>query len=108
MDRAYVELKIDIDRMAGGKEMLDRFREGKAGGIPWIAILDSEGEVLATADGPGGNIGCPVTVEERAHFASILKSTGEKLSPDELAKIGKSLDVFAEEILAKQKRQPGS
>jgi hypothetical protein len=102
MDRAYVEVKIDTDRMEGGKALLERYREGKKGGIPWIAILDADGKTLATADGPGGNIGCPVTEEERAHFHAMLDATATKLTEAERRKIFDELDAFAEAILAKR------
>ena len=104
IDRAYVVVKIDTDRMAEGQVMLDRYRKGQKGGIPWIVILDGEGTALITADGPEGNIGCPVSEAERAHFRTMLERTAEKLTAAERQKVCTELDEFAEAILAKRKR----
>ena len=72
----FVDLKIDTDRMTGGKEMLaaERSKAGaKDGGIPWIAFLDGDGNQLTTSDAPAGNIGFPSKDEEIAWFATMLQ-----------------------------------
>ena len=45
-------LKIDIDRMTGGKDVMKHFRPNESGGIPWFAILDAKGKKLATVRRP--------------------------------------------------------
>ena len=44
LDRDFVTIKVDIDRMTHGNEMLTRFRKSDQGGIPWFAVLDSNGK----------------------------------------------------------------
>lgn len=93
--KEFVDIKIDTDRMAGGKELLDRFTGGKPGGIPWFAFLDADGKVLidsnATPGNIGTNIGFPAKGPEVEHFMKMLKQAGQKLSADELEQIRKSL-----------------
>src|SRR5262249_36985411 len=48
LGRDYLDAKVDIDRMAGGKDVLARYRPDNSGGIPWYAILDAQGKVMAT------------------------------------------------------------
>lgn len=87
----FVDVKIDVDRTIGGKELDETFRESKDGGIPWFAFLDAEGKVLVTSDGPSGNIGFPVTDEEVAHFIDMLKDATRNLSAQDIDKIEQSL-----------------
>ena len=41
-------------------------------GIPWFAITEPDGTVLAISRGPLGNIGFPASVEEIRHFRQML------------------------------------
>ena len=79
---AYVDVKIDVDRMAGGKELDQRYRpKGDRGGIPFFVILDADGNRLADSfTGPDGNIGYPAEPQEVAHFVNVLRQTAPKLS----------------------------
>jgi len=91
MAKDYVDLKIDIERAAGGKELLARFGADKKG-IPWMAILDpSTGAAIATSDGPKGNVGFPYEPDEIAHFMNMLGQTRQKLTEADLAVINKAL-----------------
>jgi thiol:disulfide interchange protein len=94
----YIDLKVDLDRMTGANEIVTRFRDQLGAGIPWIAILDAEGKVLVTADGPDGNIGYPVTPEEIKHFLDMLKQTARRLSADGQRKIGEMLEAAARKL----------
>lgn len=69
---------------------------GEKAGLPFWAILDSKGKVLADSqirpqgaslDTYGNSVGCPAAEEEVAFFTSILKSTSKLTSAD--------LDVIA-------------
>jgi thiol:disulfide interchange protein len=86
----YVDVKIDVDRTTGGKELLASYRK-KDEGIPWFAILDDSGAAVATSDGPKGNIGYPSAPEEIEHFLSMLKTTATNLGESDLAALGASL-----------------
>lgn len=83
LDKEFVDLKIDIDRMTGGQDILKKFRGEKDGGIPWFAFVDAQGKALTTSDGPQGNVGFPAAPEEIAHFESMLARTAKRLSKDE-------------------------
>lgn len=86
----FVVLKIDTDRMTGGKEMVESTK-GKGGGIPWFAFLDPDGKTLIDSNGPKGNIGCPNTDDEIDHFIAMLTKTKVNLTDEDIAALKKSL-----------------
>ncbi|MEX2217952.1 MAG: thioredoxin family protein [Phycisphaerales bacterium] len=88
----YLNVKIDQDRMTGGKELLAK--HGGAGkGIPWFVVLDpATGKTLATSDGPKGNVGFPAAPEEIEHFTDILTKTAKRLSPADIKTLARSLE----------------
>ena len=86
LDRNYIFLKIDPPRYANGPEVMKRFRP-QSGGIPWVAILNPDGEVQANYLGfPSG----PHDVEE---FTQLLKKTAPQLSVDELKGLREDLEL---------------
>jgi thiol-disulfide isomerase/thioredoxin len=87
----FLDLKIDIDRMTGGKDVLATYRKGESGGIPWFVVLDAKGAALATSDGPKGNIGYPGEPHEIEHFLAVLQQTARKLGPEQLGLIEAAL-----------------
>lgn len=91
----FVAVKIDQDRMAGGKDVLKKYCQ-KPGGIPWFVLLDAEGAALATSDGPKGNIGCPYSDEEIDAFLDILRKVVTKIGEEDLAAIKASLKAQQE------------
>jgi hypothetical protein len=60
-------------------------------GIPWMAITESSGAVLATSDGPLGNIGFPATIEDIRHLREMLRRTARKLAAKEQDQLAESL-----------------
>ncbi len=102
LEADYVEVRIDVDRMAGGKELAERLRANPQGGIPWCAVLDEDGRVLATSDGPDGNIGCPVTASEIEHFVAMLRGTARRMRPEGLGVVKKVLEEHAREVEAER------
>ncbi|MEZ6038016.1 MAG: thioredoxin family protein [Planctomycetota bacterium] len=75
----FVDLKIDNDRMTGGKDIYEGTlaKAGqKAAGIPWFAFLDVDGNVKAHSTGPHGNLGFPYQPEETAFFGEMLAKAG--------------------------------
>ncbi len=106
LERDYVILKIDIDRMKGGKDVLNRFRPQESG-IPWFVILDAKGEKLAKSEASdGSNIGYPVEPKEIETFMAMITETGRRLEPEQLAQIRKSLEKVADEIRPGQRSRP--
>jgi hypothetical protein len=67
-------VKIETDEMQGGNRVLEELMKGREGGLPWIAILDGEGqELVSSNDSKGNNIGCPVADHEVEHFVEMIK-----------------------------------
>ncbi|MGE4618251.1 MAG: hypothetical protein AAEJ04_00420 [Planctomycetota bacterium] len=104
MANDYIDLKIDTDRMTNGKEVAARIRGEQRGGIPWIVILDGDAKKLITGDGPEGNIGCPVSEGERAHFIKMIQATRKKLTDSQVAQITTHLQAFADKIMSARRR----
>ena len=87
----FVDLKIDNDRMTGGKEVYEQQLAAagqKAGGIPWFVFLDADGKLLAhsTAPAPTNNVGFPHKAEEVAHFVAMLKKSLDEIRESDEAK----------------------
>ncbi len=91
IEKDFVEVKIDTDRMIGGAELLTGYRESTRGGIPWFAFLSPEGKKIATSEGPKGNVGCPYTDEEIDAFGEMLRRARQSLTDDEIDVLLKSL-----------------
>jgi thiol-disulfide isomerase/thioredoxin len=91
LGKEFVDVRIDINRMDGGKEILERYNSSRKGGIPWFVFLDAKGMALVTSDGPKGNIGFPNQDHEVVHFAKMLDTTKRHLSPADIERIGQSL-----------------
>jgi thiol-disulfide isomerase/thioredoxin len=86
----FIDIKIDVDRMTGGKEVSKRLKAGR--GIPWFAFLDPKsGEAIVTSDGPKGNVGFPAAPEEIEHFMAMLKKAAPNLTAVDRATIQSSL-----------------
>lgn len=97
-DRQFVDRKIDVDRMPGGKELAEKFGADKKG-IPWFAFLDRDGKVVVDSDGPDGqNIGYPAQPNEIAHFISMLKKAATKLTPEQITKIEAELKSAGDKL----------
>jgi hypothetical protein len=61
-------------------------------GIPWTAILDADGKVLATSDGPLGNIGFPSSGLGVKHFRKMLEASTQKMTNQEREALVRSLE----------------
>ncbi len=82
LTKEYVHLKLDT-RMPKANEVIGPIRKA-GGGVPWMAILSSDGQVLVTSDGKQGTIGYPRTDAEKAHFEQMLRTTSQRLSEAEI------------------------
>jgi hypothetical protein len=96
--KGWIDVMIDVDRDTNGKQVNERLKGKRNGGLPWMVILDGAGKELVSsnAEPDGGNIGGPVSVEECAWFGVMLqRSRGQKVSEAELAAILADLEVYA-------------
>jgi hypothetical protein len=85
-EKDYILVKMD-HRWTGARERMKQFRQEADGGIPWFAVLDSDGKVLATSNEAksGENIGYPSDDAGRQHFRAMLTATRQRLTDDEIA-----------------------
>jgi len=90
-EKDYIWLKID-HRYTGYKELMKPIRDGAEGGIPWFAILDASGQKLATSNDlkTGENIGFPSEEGAQVHFASMLNTTRQRMTEQEVESLIKS------------------
>lgn len=91
LDKDFVVVKIDQDRMPGGSEMLARMRSDKDGGIPWFAFFDADGKMIVEGVNAKGTIGFPTAPEEIDLFHSMLDKVCTKMSKDDIAMVVASL-----------------
>ncbi len=92
-----------LSHMTHGKQVEQRLTGGENKGYPWSVILDAEGTALITADGPQGNIGCPVSEAEAGHFFEMLSTTRQRLTDAELEILRAEHAEFAAPILERQR-----
>lgn len=85
----YVVVKLD-DRFVSGPETIKRVRT-EAGGIPWTVILDAEGKQLITSTAKSGNIGFPSEPAGIEHFETMLTTTAQRLTKEEIGKLIEAL-----------------
>ncbi len=85
MSKDFIRVKLD-NRMPHSAELSAEFVDG-VGVIPWMAILSSDGEVLANSVGEEGNIGFPSGDAAKAHFRKMLTTTRRHLSDAEIESI---------------------
>lgn len=92
-EKDYVWVQMD-ERWSHFGEVMRPIRRDDTTGVPWLAILSSEGKTLATSDAAGGrNIGFPTANEPEGieHFLKMLKSTAQRLTDEDLETLRKSL-----------------
>jgi hypothetical protein len=92
IEKDYVVMKflevIDTNAFELAKELPMKPGDG----IPWMAITEPDGTILATSDGPLGNIGFPSELESRRHFREMLDRTAQRLTADERDRLIQSLE----------------
>jgi len=89
--KEFICLKLEADRMIGGKAILKRYQANE-GGIPWFVFLDGDGKAAASSDGPKGNVGFPAVPHEIAHFRMMLEQSKRKLSDADINALVTSLE----------------
>lgn len=83
--KEFVNVKIDIDEMAGGKALMDAYTGGYAG-VPWLAILRPDGSVVITSVAPNGqNIGSPIHAWEVEHWNTMMRKSVRRITEEEIA-----------------------
>lgn len=111
LGKDFVDVKIDNDRMAGGKDVYQAQLKAagqEESGIPWFVFLDADGKLVAHATGPKGNAGFPYQPEEVEHFGTMLKAAQKNLSDAEIATLVQMLHSNRLEDEAKRKQTAGA
>lgn len=96
--KGWVDVMIDVDRDTHGKDINERLKGSRSGGLPWMVVLDADGKELASsnAEPGGGNIGGPVQPDECAWFVHMLDvSRGDAVTAEELKILADDLETFA-------------
>ncbi len=91
LKKAFVDIKIDQDRMAGGMDSKKAFPASEKAGIPWFAALDPDGKAVATSTDSGENTGFPASDAEIAAFGGFLKAGAKGLTPADIETLLASL-----------------
>jgi len=87
----FVEVKIDVEAMEGGQELMDSYTDGPAG-LPWLAILKPDGEVVADSYAPNGqNIGSPIEEWEIEHWNTMMRTAAVRITEEEIQYMAKTL-----------------
>lgn len=98
----FVPVKIDMDRMIGADAIQDRYIT-KPSGIPWIVILDAEGNLLADSfNEEGRNIGSPWNDWEVEYFGVMMREVARNLTEDDIQLM---LDTFVAARAAEEARR---
>ena len=82
ISKDYIHVKLD-KRMASSKKLTAEYAEGIEY-IPWMAILSSDGQVLANSISEEGNIAFPRGDVARDHFKQMLNTSRVRLTSAEV------------------------
>lgn len=91
MSKDLIVQKIDIDRTIGGKEVQEKYTQGRRSGIPVFFILESDGSVVVDSFGPDGNVGSPYHDNEIEYFAEMMKKAAVNITSADIEKLVKLL-----------------
>ncbi len=91
-NQVYTPVKIDVDRMTGGKALKAKLSGSANGGIPFFVVLEPDGTKVADSNGAKGNIGFPVEPHEIAHFMKVVRQTAPGLSAEQRAVLATGLE----------------
>ena len=103
----YEVIMLDVDRMTDGDALAKELRKGKSGGIPWMVILDGDGEPVITSDGPKGNVGCPAAPHEIDHFLAMLDQTRSHMTGEDRGILERELRAYGAELTGSRRGEPG-
>ncbi len=104
----FVVLKVDVDRMTSGKDVMKKYRPEESGGIPWFTVLDAKGDKLATSDlleGRNKNIGYPAEPKEINAFMSMIEGQARRIEPGQIAELRKELETAGAKISAEMSQR---
>ena len=74
LEEGFVPLKIDDVRESNGAELVKKLIGDKQFGIPYHLIVESDGSLVVSSEGPLGNIGYPSSFEGISHLSTMLRT----------------------------------
>ncbi len=108
LEKDFVVLEIDVQRMSGADFLLAELREPDSVGLPWTGVFDATGKRLATSDtSECRNVLFPQSDADIAHFREMLKSGTLRLFDPDLAKLEDSLRADRE-LRTKRAKAPSA
>jgi hypothetical protein len=100
--RGWIDVMIDVDRDLHGKEINERYKGKRSGGLPWSVIVGPDGKELLSSNAQTGdkndgkNIGGPVSEWECAWFVEMLRRTkGDLVTEAEIRRVAEDLEAYA-------------
>ncbi len=91
LEKDFVIVKVMWGRDEHVAAVINELPIADRDGIPWHAITEPDGTILATSHGPLGNIGCPSDIESLRHLRGMFERTARKLTIAEVDDLIKSL-----------------
>ena len=98
----YVVAKIDLSTDENASLLLNQYKKQGNGGVPWIAILTSSGDLLTTSEGPLGNFAFPVDMIEIKQFVNMIKITSDTPSEAKLVAVQNALIAHSKKTITGQ------
>jgi hypothetical protein len=87
----YLVLEVIEEIEENSREVVQWLNAPKMAGVPWFVIAEPDGTILATSEGPLGNIGCPSDFEGIRHFREMLSRTAQRLTQEDIDQLVRSL-----------------
>jgi hypothetical protein len=109
LQKDFVVLKIDLQRMTGGDRLLAGLRDASSKELPWMAVFDSSGKLVATSDVDADgcrNIQFPQSDADIAHFGWMLAQGSLRLFAPDIQKLEDSLRAERERRSKRSKTGP--
>jgi RNA polymerase sigma factor (sigma-70 family) len=98
LQKHYIFVKLDISRDRNAEAVRRRYQEKPDSSVPWYAILDANGKMLASSSVPqdsrGGkarNIGYPSSPADVEYFVKMIERTAPRMSKEEIGELRKAL-----------------
>jgi hypothetical protein len=87
----FVDVKIDVEEMEGGQELIDSYAD-KGAGYPWLAILRPDGSMVVNSYAPDGrNIGSPIEEWEIDHWNTMMRTAAVRITEEEIQYMAETL-----------------
>jgi hypothetical protein len=80
--------------MTNGRQLRERLSQGAGGGVPWFAFVDGDGNVIASSNGPNGNVGFPAEPEGTEHFLAMVQKAAPEITAEQRERLAAPLREF--------------